>query len=221
MQQKNTTYILKNIISSTLNIKRLCSTSYRLILLSQCIFLSSCSIFSPVTNPSVHKFQITYRNTTEPTCTNKNKTVLQVMPVRANAPYDTVRMYYTKSQYELDSYSYNQWVATPQSMISQAIEQKLLQSCIYTNVINSVFLATADYRLSTQILELKQVIKDNLSTITLITLVQLIDNSTNNVMKSKTFVESIDNTNSPEGFVIGANEVTQKFLVELTEWLEK
>lgn len=182
--------------------------------------LNGCSIFSPVTNPTIQKFQINYSNeTTEVQCTNTGRKVLQIMPVGANAPYDTVKMFYSKSQYELTNYSYNQWVTLPQKMLAQAIEQKLLQSCIYANVINSAFMATANYRLSTQLIELKQVIKTELSTINLIALVQLIDNASNNVIKSKIFIERIDNANSPQGFVIGANHVTQKFLADLTEWL--
>ena len=213
---------LKNIIHK--DITKIKDGIKNSIIISHCILLTSCSIFSPVTTPLTHKFQIVDHNMDDnidaPQCVAKNKAVIQIMPVRANAPYDMVKMFYSKSQYELDSYSYNQWVATPQSMIGQAIAQKILQSCLYTNTISGTFLATADYRLSTQLIELKQIIKNNSSTIVLTALVQLIDNASNEVIKSKTFIETTDNINSPEGFVVGANTVTQKFLSALIKWLE-
>ncbi len=165
---------MKNKIITYSNLSRFLIT---LIVLISSVVISSCSVFSPIATVDIHKFQITLDNNSNiqnSVCTKdsnlnhnnipENKLVLQLMPIKANAPYDTVRMYYSKSKYELDNYLYNEWVTPPQNMLTQLVLQELLNSCIYGNVINSSFLVNADYRLSIQILELKHIVMQDLDT---------------------------------------------------------
>ena len=193
------------------------------LLFSQLLFISSCGTLDPVANIPIRKFELNSSSdiNIQNTCNNNNQIALQIMPVRVNSPYDSTKMFYSKSQYELANYSYNQWITLPQNMFTQLIEHKIMSSCLYSNVLGSGFLAPANYRLSTQLIELKQTINSKPSTISLIMNVQLINNVQNKVIKSKIFVEKTDNKDSPEGFVGGANEVTHQFLENLVQWLKE
>ena len=123
-------------------------------------------------------------------------------------------------KYELDSYSRNQWVAPPSGMLTKAIQEKLLQSCSYNNVVSADFMTSAKYRLNSQLIELKQKFEDNNATMNLAILVQLVDNSSNQVVKSKTFIVNEKVTPNQAGYVVGANQAVEDFLSELVLWLK-
>jgi ABC-type uncharacterized transport system auxiliary subunit len=78
---------------------------------------------------------------------------------------------------------------------------------------------TAKYRLTNQVMDFKQVINSDTSTMNLNVVSQLIDNSSNIVIKNKTFVETVNVESSPAGYVKGANEVTNAFTNDLVTWL--
>lgn len=187
--------------------------------------LSGCSVFMPVTIPEIHKYQINgVANNNLTTCTKTSAGILQVSQMKADAPFDTTRMFYSNAEYELSSYAYHQWISTPNVMLTQAIQEKLLQSCIYANVVNEDFMTSSQHRLNTQLLELKQVMPkgaDKQTTIHMLILAQLVDNQTNQVIKSKTFVEEISAESSPTAYVAASNQVTQMFLNDLVTWLQE
>ena len=185
-----------------------------------CAMLGACGMLSPVPQPQIIDYQLAADTSVMPECKlNPNAPILQVAEVKADAPFNTRKMYYSEAQYQLNSYSLNQWAARPDVMLTQAIQEKLLASCIYGNVSSNEFMTTAKYRLNSQLLDFKQVINDQSSTMQFNMLVQLVDNSSNQVVRSKTFVTSQAVESSPAGYVKGANAVTQTFLNELVTWL--
>lgn len=191
-----------------------------------CASLNSCSVFTPVQLPEVHTYQISgIDDPSVNSCSNSLKpSILQVSLMKTDAPYDSNQMFYSRGAFELNAYSYHKWISSPNIMLSQAMQERLLAACIYTNVVNSEFMTIAQYRLATQLLELKQVMESSTlsktSTVHFVVIAQLIDNHTNQVIKSKTFVEDASVASDPSGYVAGTNQVTKAFLDDLVAWLK-
>lgn len=188
------------------------------------LFLSGCGVFLPVKTPEIHTYQleVVKHNELQTQCpANDSTAILQVTYVRADAPYDTIHMYYSDSQYELDSYAVNQWVSLPPAMLTQAIQQKLLLSCKYASVISVDFMTTAKYRLTNEVINFKQVMNKNSATFNMTVISHLVDNKTNQVIKSKTFDIEVPVAPSISGYIDGANQATGKFLDQLLVWLKQ
>ncbi len=202
-----------------LKLKNICKTSFVVIFL--CGVGASCSVFAPVEAPEVIQYQLQASTTSNANSCKaaKDDNILQVVEVKADAPFNTRKMYYSKAEYQLNSYGYNEWIANPSVMLTQAIQERLLASCIYGNVVNAEFMTIAKYRLTSQLLDFKQVINGQTSTMQLAVLVQLVDNSNNKVTKSKTFNATAEVDATPAGYIKGANAVTETFLTDLTAWL--
>lgn len=187
------------------------------------ILLNSCGILSPVDEPQIKQYQLALNlNTDTSGCTiGRNAPILQVSPVKVFAPYDTRNMYYSESPYQLSSYAFNQWSTLPEFMFNQAILQRLTAACIYSNVVNSEVMSVAKLRLAIQVMDFKQVISTESANMNFTSLVQLIDNNTNTVIKSKTFVEVLPVSPDPGGYVKGANDIVLQFVNDLADWLAK
>ena len=125
------------------------------------------------------------------------------------------------SSYQINSYSYSQWAALPQSVINQLIQRKLIQSCLFSNVIHANFITTADIRLNTQLIELQLEVDKSSSIVHLIIFAQLINAKSNDIIKHKTFIMQTPVETSPKGFAIGADKDTTEFLNQLSDWLRE
>lgn len=188
------------------------------------LIISGCSVFMPVTTPQIHTYQLEVINHDSmlTQCPNNNSNIiLQITLVRADAPYDTLNMYYSKSPYELASYATHQWVSLPSAMLTQSIQQKMLLSCKYASVVSADFMTTAKYRLTNQVVNLKQTINKESATFILTVISQLVDNKTNQVLKSNTFDIDLPVAPTPNGYIDGANQATAKFLDQLLIWLKQ
>lgn len=195
---------------------------------------SGCSIFMPVSPPEMRTFQIglSPMDSMQSCNISQNKEILQITSMQTASPYNNKQMFYSKGQYHLASYNYNEWISDLGVMLTQSIQQALIKSCIYDNVVSADFMTLSQYRLNTQLVELRQVMPDNLdilssgeltkniSVLHFAVIVQLVDNLKNKVIKSKVFVEEESITPDAKGYVMGTNKVTEKFLSELIQWLK-
>ena len=188
------------------------------------LLLGGCSgMFAPVAMPEIQNYQITPAggDIKAASCARVNKeSTLQITRMRAEAPYETTKMFYSKGQYQLDSYSYNQWAAFPTQMLSYAVFQKVMQSCIYKSVVSGEFMTVSNYTLNTKLLELKQIINGDSSVVNLIIIAQLIENKSDSVIRSKTFVVKANSSPNPKAYVVSVNQATSEFLAQLTNWLQ-
>lgn len=184
--------------------------------------LNSCGILSPVAEPQIKEYQLVTNSSDSASCTaNPNAPILQVSPVKVFAPFDTRNMYYSESEYQLSSYALNRWSTHPGYMLNQVILQKLISTCTYSNVVSAEVMSVAKYRLVAQVMDFKQVINNpNDATMNLTVLVQLVDNMSNMVVKSKTFVETLNVTPDSSGYIKGANSVVTQFTNDLVLWLQ-
>jgi ABC-type uncharacterized transport system auxiliary subunit len=178
-------------------------------------------LLSPVPNVPIKEYQLSVNTANDNQCAaNANAPILQVSSVGVFAPYNNRNMYYSESQYQLNKYTLNQWSTDMGTMLTQLIQQKLLNSCIYSNVVSNSVFASAKYRLVVQLIDLKQLIAGNSSQMHLDVLVQLIDNNSNVVISSKEFVITTDTTPNSQGYIAGANDVIASFLDQLTKYLQ-
>ncbi|HMT03170.1 MAG TPA: ABC-type transport auxiliary lipoprotein family protein [Burkholderiales bacterium] len=192
----------------------------KILLIALISLLSSCGIFSPLDQPQIHNYQITSGiDTSKIFCNKNNLPILQVLQMQANSPFNTEKMLYTSSKYELGYYSYSKWATLPQKMLTTAIVDKILQSCLYSNVISEDTITTYQYQLSSQLLNLKQTINGSTSHVDLSIMFQLISNNSNQIIKSKTLSASTSASANPNGFVDATNLATQTILNNLIEWL--
>lgn len=185
-------------------------------------FVGACGILNPVPTPQVHAYQLAVINNsddnTTPACTGEGD-VLQITHVKADAPFDTTTMYYSDSQYELKAYGVHQWAALPGQMLTQAIQQKILKSCRYKSVVSDDFITVAHYRLTNQLVEQKQLIGGSDSKVVLVIISQLVDNTSNKVIKGKTFDIEVPATADVSGYVSGVNQATAEYLNQLLAWI--
>ena len=182
--------------------------------------VSGCGVLSPVPVPETKQFQIVSSVPAVENCkANPDAQIMQVFPVKVASPFDNKYMYYSESQYQLSSYALNQWVSSPGQMFTQAVHEKLQGSCLYKNVISAEFMVTAKYRLTVQVMDFEQIISGGSATMNMSVIVQMIDNNSNQVIKGKTFVETANVTPDVNGYIQGANQVTQAFTSDLTTWL--
>ena len=142
-----------------------------------------------------------------------------ILPVYVASPFDTKNMYYSEAEYQIKSYALNQWITNPGIMFTNLIQQKLINNCIYSNVVSAEAITGTRYKLVSQLLDFKQVITVTTATMNFSMRVQLIDNNTNTVVKSKTFTQSIPVTPNPNGYIKGANVIADRFLNDLSSWL--
>lgn len=195
-----------------------------ILLLSILLLSSACGIFTPVTLPKVYYYVIDLPNQAshDDTCQTTSDRSLQITRMQAITPFDSNKMVYSTSKYELAEYAYNKWSATPNNMLTATIEEYLAKSCLYKSVVSSDFMTTASLRLNTRLLELTHVVTDDKSAkVDLAISVQLVDNASNTVIKSKTFVETVDAQVTPESFANQANAANQIFLQDLVNWLKQ
>lgn len=191
--------------------------------------LTGCgSILSPVEQRQSVSYEI-YDNNTASSMSNqecnklRTNNVLFVSPMHAYVPYDNLKMYYSKGQYEVNAFGYSQWIALPADMLTQAMSKKIYNSCLFKNLTTSNALADANYRLISLLTSLRQEInsENNSVVVHMSIAVELIDLNSNKVIASKVFSEGVPTAVGPIGFVKGVNQLTDKFDQNLIIWLKQ
>ncbi len=186
------------------------------------LIITGCGLLDPVPAPVIKYYKLDFNGTKDMTAgcsVPQNAPVMQISIFKVDDPFNTHSMYYSKNTSQLMSYTENKWVAIPAKMLTQVTQEKLLGSCLYSNVISSDFMTSSNYRLAAQVLDFKQVIANESSVMQLSVLVQLIDNKSNSVIMSKVFAEQSSTTPDISGYVNGANKVTNMYLDNLVTWL--
>lgn len=180
------------------------------------LLLCSCTGLSPVKSVNVQKYLIKY-NVSQKSCAGGRNISIQIPQTLADAPFNTNNMFYSKSAYTIDQYSYSTWATLPQNIIHQSIEQSVSNSCLFNNTYSNTFI-TADYELKSKIITLKQNISNGNARAILTIQVQLINHKTN-IIKNKIFSETSAIKPSPDNMAIGISNDLESFLNKLIMWL--
>lgn len=191
--------------------------------------LGSCGILSPVEQRHTVDYEITdpsfisdISKIDSGGCTSSNRNdILYVATMHANAPYNSTKMFYSSSKYELEKYSYSQWAALPTDMLTQTMVKKIVLSCDFKNLVTNNAIANANYSLVTQLILLRQDVNpDNKSSMAMMVIyAQLIDLDRNVVKASRVFELHSDAPVGPTGFTDTINNLVTQFDNQLVTWL--
>jgi len=198
----------------------------KLLMLTSVVSLVACS-FGPVKQRPTVSYMIYDTATTEsvPVCNNTyhSKKVIYISPMRTNVPYDTTKMFYSSSKYELNTYSYSQWAALPSDLLTQAVTKKILMTCSFRNIATSLAIADANYRLVSMLVSLRQDVNqdDNTASVHMVIASELIDLDNNKVISSSIFNQRVPSSVGPAGLVDGVNKLTNNYDAELIAWLQQ
>jgi cholesterol transport system auxiliary component len=193
---------------------------YRIfIVISMLLFLSNCSVFSPIKTD-----ETSYELKTIPSVAiqKTRRTTLIIMQPEANSIYNTTRMVYTIKPYQVAYFAKNRWAASPGKMLQQLMIQTLQNTHYFKAVIAPPFSGMYDYILNTQLFELQQDFTHNPSVIRLRLNAQLIQSGTNRIIATKQFtVIEPAPQNTPYGGVIAANRAVSELLRQLVNFCVK
>lgn len=198
----------------------------KLLLAIGVLSLAACSL-GPVKQRPTTSYMIYDASNSEsvPMCNNTfhSQKILFISPMRTNVPYDSTKMFYSSSTYELNTYSYSQWAALPNDLLTQSMTRNILMSCSFKNIATSLAIADANYRLVSMIVSMRQDIDEssNTATVHLVIASELIDLETNKVISSNVFNRRVPTAIGPAGLVDGVNQLTAKYNAELIVWLQQ
>lgn len=157
-----------------------------------------------------------------------NKRVTQhaaPVSILVNAPeavggYQTEQMLYMNKPFELSAFAHNGWVDPPADMLFPLILQSLQHSGYFYAVASSPASESTDYRLDTQLLELKQNFLVKPSAIDFKAKVVLNRIRDNKVVASKVIALRIAcPANTPYGGVVAANKAASLFTAQVTDFV--
>jgi ABC-type uncharacterized transport system auxiliary subunit len=203
-------------------------------ILSVCVAVSSlagCGLIPKPDNTAVNQYDITpkvaARNTTTVTCAK----VLEVRGVSASAPWMGTDMLYTQNKHEIKSYAYNQWAATPATMLGHALVSALKDSDLYRGVLGPSTPGSADLILAVtlnrgplQVFPPQSGENGNTadsSREALSLSATLASMTTGQLIASKTFSDSQAANADPYGGVVAANALAGRLFGEMLDWLGK
>lgn len=186
------------------------------------LIISSCTnLLAPIAISKNIMYTIDEENPIKSCIIYKYNNTIQIMSMNAAPPFDSNKMYYMRETNQLEYYAHHYFINSPNKIIEKLMVQTLTNRCIYQNVLNADNTALAELRLETGLLFLQQnKLNNNTSQIKLVIKANLINNSDNQVLKSKIFIEQTTQALSPQGFILGSNQVTNNFLNQLEQWLD-
>lgn len=151
---------------------------------------------------------------------NRQQLTLYVSPTEAVAGLTTEEMRYTEKPYELRSFAHNAWYSPPADMLAPLMV-KSLQSSGFFKVVTFISNAdTADYRLDTQLMMLRQNFLKTPSQMDFTVKAVLTNVAQNRMVASKIMEYHIKcKEKTPFGGVIAANQATKRFTAELTDFI--
>jgi cholesterol transport system auxiliary component len=118
------------------------------------VLLTGCSLLSaPSSEPAtaiLSKLPVSVPSET------RHQSTLLVLQPEVNSAYNTTRMAYTVTPYQIGYFRDNQWAGTPGQMIQPLLVQTLQQTDFFKEVLGSPQSAHTSYTLHTEILELVQ-----------------------------------------------------------------
>jgi len=188
----------------------------RLLLIAVITILQSCS---PIKNPISNEYQLSQFSAARLSQHAEKHSILVSLP-EAAAGYDSTDMIYVEKPFELRAYANNAWISAPNNMLLPLITQSLQQSGLFFAVASNVTGTQTDYRLDSQLIELKQNFLRKPSTLDLSLKITLIRQHDDEIVASAVFRESVPcESDSPYGGVLAANKATLNLTAKVTNFV--
>lgn len=190
----------------------------RILMVMTILFLTSCSLLSPVRTTPDSTYLITAVPADTPVM-RKIPITLMVMQPDASPAYNTTDMAYSKRVYQIAYFAKNRWAETPPQMLQPLIVQTLQNTHRFWAVVSPPYTGRYDYALATTILKLEQDYTYCPALLKLKARAQLIKIESNGVIATQDFsiTEPIF-ANTPYNGVIAANMATQRLLRGLSDF---
>lgn len=181
-------------------------------------FVVACS---PVSLPAQKSYTLNSINPDTVHAKYKNKTVLVTMPIAVPA-FATSKMAYVKQAFQVQYFADNKWIAQPAHLLTPLMVASLQQTNHFRNVVGAPFTGHTDYRVDSQIITLQQNFMDNPSEVELSIRINLINNTTQQLIASKT-INTIASApaNDPYSGVIAANRAVADMLGQMSAFVVK
>lgn len=139
---------------------------------------------------------------------------------QAMAGYDTEEMLYMKKPFEIAPFAHNAWINPPADMLLPLITQSLQKSGYFYAVAASSSTEKTDYRLDTQLIELKQNFLCKPSRMEFIAKVAINRVSDERLIASKLLSYQITTPlDTPYGGVIAANKIMLMFTADINKFV--
>ncbi len=184
-----------------------------------CVFSLAMLGCSPVKVPAANQYQLTAFSAKKATSRPHSSTLLVTTP-EAVAAFQTEQMLYMKKPYQLEPFAKNAWISPPADMLYPLITQSLQATGYFHTVVSSPYNQGADYRLDTQLLNLKQNFMKRPSVLEFSVKVVLTRVSDNQALGSQIFIFNIPcSQETPYGGVIAANAATYQFTERLVQFV--
>jgi cholesterol transport system auxiliary component len=190
---------------------------YCIMMLIMAMVLASCSLLSPVSVVAPNKYVINVvPQAVSGLSHHKRAGVLLVAVPDIRPIYNTTRIAYTRTPFQVEYFAQSEWAETPSQMLQSLIVKTLEKTGRYQAVVTPPFAAHYDYVLMTQIERFHQRLSPGTPTFEVVVSAQLIHASTNQVVASKVLSASVTHTYStPYSTVLAANQATADILKQV------
>jgi len=177
--------------------------------------LAACT---PIRQKQENVFELTTVTTPKLVRRQTHKTILVSRPI-ANPGYTSNQIIYSKSPFQLRSYSQNRWTADPANMLMPLIAQSLKQSGYFKAVVEVPFAGLTDYRIDTRLLQLRQVFTKTGSHVQMQVKVDVLNDTSDKILGSKTFYANVPAPhNNYYGAVLASNKATAIILKNIARF---
>jgi cholesterol transport system auxiliary component len=186
------------------------------------ISITTCSIPGPSQQTAKQFFVLQDQGVSIPAPDPASKPCfsLRITTPGSTAGLNTTRMAYSNKPNRLDYYAYHEWVAPPAKMIASLMESRLQANGLFTSVMVGSPDVRTDFRLDSELQVLQQDFTANGDHLNLAIRVDLVESATRALLGSETFAYRETAGGNAEAGVEAANRAVNRFLAELTVFLD-
>ncbi|MBZ0105355.1 MAG: ABC-type transport auxiliary lipoprotein family protein [Sulfuricella denitrificans] len=179
------------------------------------LLTAGCSTLQPVKKEVISTYALQAQFQNVPAAAVGAPVLLVTRP-RAHPGFETSRMAYVRKAHELEYFSLNQWVDTPEKMLAPLLVQAFEASGAFSAVSQATGAVTAQLRLDSEIVRLQQEFTAAPSRIHFTMRAQLIDVAGRRIIATREFdVTENANSDDPYGGVVAASHAVHRTLSEV------
>lgn len=188
-----------------------------IIIVSSLILLTGCT---STKLPPLKTFNIETSKDCCKTSLKKQNLTIKIIEPKTSKYLNTTSIYYSDSQYSLQTYKLSKWSGYPTKMILNVITSNFDNLNLYENIITSNIYAKPDYTIQSELLDFKQVINDSQAFVNLKLKFYIIKNNQNKKIISKTFTYKTKcNTVNAYGAIEALNHSVNLLINDLSLWV--
>ncbi len=146
---------------------------------------------------------------------------IRIYEPKALSSINTKAILYSKNAVEQEEYALSKWSDKPSKMVQKLIAKHLTSQNKYKYITSSNIKVPTDYKLISELVEFKQIFTEHKSYADFSIRVYLINNNTQKVYFKSFTYNKLSNTNNAKGLVYGINNISNNFLLDLQNFIQK